>query len=48
VRVVAGIFRFAAGDESVGAAEHDREDHEGTKREGEPGMPPAETAESEV
>ena len=44
VRVVAGIFRFASGDESVGAAEHDREDHEGTKREGKPGMPSAETA----
>ena len=44
VRVVAGILGAASGDESVGAAEHDREDHEGTQREGQPGMPAAETA----
>ena len=44
VRVIAGIFRLGSGNESIGRAEHDREDHEGAKREGQPGMPAAETA----
>ena len=44
VRVIAGIFRLASGNESIGGAEHHREDHEGAKREREPGMPAAETA----
>ena len=44
IGVITGIFRSASGDKSIRAAEHDREDHEGAKREGQPGMPAAETA----
>jgi hypothetical protein len=44
MRVVAGIFRPASGDESVGRAEHDGEDHERADGEGQPWMAAAETA----
>ena len=43
VRIIAGILRPASYDEATRAAERDREHHQGTDREGEPGMAPAET-----
>ena len=44
MRVVAGAFGAAAGDEAVGAAERGGEDHEGADGSDQPGMATAEAA----
>ena len=46
VRIIAGALRPAAGNEAIGTAERDGEDHQGAEREGDPGMTAAETTEA--
>jgi hypothetical protein len=46
VRVIAGVFGPAAGDEAVGAAERGGKDHEGADRDHEPRMAARKTAEA--
>ena len=48
VGIVAGMFRPAAGDEAVGAAECGGKDHEGADRDHEPWMAPREAAEAHL